>query len=93
MVPRCSEALWRRSGGDAEARTKHRNVCQHGGCAWVQGPGSYREHCVHAFERRRVWTPRATARVMRIRLPSVSKHRLHERADAACIIRDRRRVS
>ena len=38
----------------------------------------------------RAWTLRATARSMRIRLPSVSKHRLHERADAGWVIRDRR---
>eukprot|EP00964_Phaeocystis_antarctica_P053590 scaffold31471_cov49-Phaeocystis_antarctica.AAC.2 len=37
----------------------------------------------------RAWTLRATARSMRIRLPSVSKHRLHERADAGWVIRDR----
>ena len=46
MVPRWSEALRRSSDGDAEARAKHRAVRQHGGCAWVQGPGwsNDREH-------------------------------------------------
>ena len=44
MVPRWSEALWRRSGGDAEARAKHKAAYQHGGCAWVKGPGFHREH-------------------------------------------------
>ena len=34
-VRRCGAARM----GDAEARAKHRIVCQHGGCAWVQGPG------------------------------------------------------
>ena len=30
-VPWCSEALWRSSDGDAEARAKHKAVCQYGG--------------------------------------------------------------
>ena len=49
-----SEALRRGSDGDAEARAKHRAMCQHGGRAWVQGPIV---SIVQAFGRRsRVWT-------------------------------------
>ena len=77
-VRRCGAARM----GDAEARAKHRIVCQHGGCAWVQGPGwsHDREHRARLQEEESgvcVWTPRAS-----VRLPSVREQRRHKRADA-----------
>ena len=35
MVPWGGEALWRSSGGGAEARARRRAVCQNDGCACV----------------------------------------------------------